>query len=52
MIEGWDAPFYYSGFAQGVLLDRLMPDWKARLWSEDAWLEDLLAEAVQVVGGS
>jgi hypothetical protein len=38
--------FYYSGMAQAVLLDRLMPEWKARAWSEGVWLEDLLAEAV------
>ncbi|MFO7743745.1 MAG: hypothetical protein R6X31_15710, partial [Anaerolineae bacterium] len=40
--------FYYSGFAQGVLLDRLMPDWKSRVWDEDVWLETLLAEAVEL----
>jgi hypothetical protein len=39
--------FYYSGMAQAVLLDRLMPDWKVRAWSEGVWLEDLLAEAVR-----
>ncbi len=38
--------FYYSGWAQAVLLDRLYPEWKARLFDEGAWLEDLLAEAV------
>jgi len=41
-----DVRFYYSGMAQAVLLDRLMPGWKARVWDEDVWLEDLLAEAV------
>jgi hypothetical protein len=39
--------FYYSGFAQAVLLDRLMPNWKERMWSEGVWLENLLGEAVQ-----
>jgi hypothetical protein len=39
--------FYYSGMAQGVLLDRFAPGWKAQAWSEGAWLEDLLAQAVQ-----
>jgi hypothetical protein len=39
--------FYYSGMAQAVLLDRWMPDWKARIWEEGVWLEDLLAEAVK-----
>lgn len=38
--------FYYSGFAQALLLDRLMPDWKVGVWDDDVWLEDLLAEAV------
>jgi hypothetical protein len=42
--------FYYSGMAQAVLLDRLMPGWKSRVWDEDVWLEDLLIEAVN--GGS
>ncbi len=36
--------FYYTGMAQGVLLDRLMPDWKSRILVEDVWLEDLLAQ--------
>ncbi|MFQ5592742.1 MAG: hypothetical protein ACE5HA_01200 [Anaerolineae bacterium] len=36
--------FYYTGMAQGVLLDRLMPDWKTRILVEDVWLEDLLAQ--------
>ncbi len=38
--------FYYSGWAQAVLLDRLSPGWKARLFDDGVWLEDLLAEAV------
>ncbi len=37
--------FYYSGFAQGVLLDHLMPNWKNRILQGE-YLEDLLAEAV------
>jgi hypothetical protein len=37
-----DGRFYYSGMAQAVLLDRLMPDWKSRALSEDIFLEDLL----------
>ncbi|MCL4561008.1 MAG: hypothetical protein M1281_10375 [Chloroflexi bacterium] len=39
--------FYYTGMAQGVLLDRLMPDWKTRILQGNDWLEDLLAEAVR-----
>ena len=37
--------FYYTGMAQAVLLDRLLPGWKARAM-QNAFLEDLLAEAV------
>jgi hypothetical protein len=42
-----DGRFYYSGFAQAVLLDRLAPGWKAQLFDEGAWLEELLAQAVE-----
>ena len=41
-----EARFYQSGFGQAVLLDRFMPGWKTRAFSEDVWLEDLLAEAL------
>lgn len=41
-----DIRFYYSGFAQAALLDRLMPDWKERVMGPGVYLEDLLAEAV------
>lgn len=41
-----DGRFYYSGFAQAVMLDRLAPGWKERLFEDNVWLEDLLAEAV------
>lgn len=37
-----DGRFYYSGMAQAVLLDRLMPDWKREALSEGVFLEDLL----------
>lgn len=40
-----DVRFYYTGWAQGLLLDRFMPDWKEQVM-HGAWLEDLLAEAV------
>lgn len=39
--------FYYSGMAQGFLLDRLSPGWRERVWPPEGWLEDLLAEALQ-----
>ncbi len=38
--------FYYTGLAQAVLLDRLLPGWKGRALSAGAMLEDLLREAV------
>ena len=41
-----DGRFYYSGFAQAALLDRLAPGWKDQLFTEGVWLEDLLAEAL------
>ena len=42
-----DIRFYYSGFAQGVLLDRFLPGWKERLWAEEIWLDELLAQALE-----
>ena len=42
-----DMRFYYSGWAQAVLLDRLSPGWKARALQPGVYLEDLLAEAVR-----
>lgn len=42
-----DGRFYYSGMAQAVLLDQLMPDWKDRLFEDGVWLEDLLTEALK-----
>lgn len=38
--------FYYSGMAQAILLDRLLPDWKERAFDPGVMLEDLLREAV------
>jgi hypothetical protein len=43
-----DGRFYYSGMAQAVLLDRLMPGWKARAMQDSVFLEALLAEAVDM----
>lgn len=40
-----DGRFYYSGYAQAVLLDRLAPDWKSRVFEPGVFLEDLLAQA-------
>lgn len=41
-----DGRFYYSGFAQAALLDRLSPGWKDLIFDDDIYLEDLLAQAV------
>ena len=38
--------FYYTGMAQGVLLDRLLPDWKEQIFAEGVFLEDILETAV------
>ena len=38
--------FYYSGMAQAVLLDRLLPDWKEKIFAPEVTLEDLLRQAV------
>lgn len=41
-----DGRFYYSGFAQAALLDRLYPEWKSVIFDEGVYLEDLLAQVV------
>lgn len=38
--------FYYTGSAQGLLLDRLMPDWKTKVQAEGKSLQNLLEENV------
>jgi hypothetical protein len=38
---------YYSGMAAGVMLDRLSPGWKSRMFSPDASLTSLMEEALQ-----
>jgi len=40
-----ESMFYYSGWAQAELLDRLHANWKARIFDEGVYLEDLLWEA-------
>ncbi|KAA3660068.1 MAG: hypothetical protein DWQ04_20460 [Chloroflexi bacterium] len=42
-----DGRFYYTGMAQAVLLDRLMPGWKALAMDDGVALEGLLETAVQ-----
>lgn len=37
-----DGRFYYSGMAQAMLLDSLLPGWKARAFQPGVYLEDLL----------
>jgi len=41
-----DGRFYYSGMAQAVLLDRLLPGWKVQALQDGLFLEGLLATAV------
>ncbi|HLO18201.1 MAG TPA: hypothetical protein VK206_25440 [Anaerolineales bacterium] len=38
--------FYYSGFAQAILLDRLLPSWRTSVISEGTPLEELLQDAI------
>jgi hypothetical protein len=38
--------FYYTGSAQAFLLDRLLPDWKAKVQMENASLQELLETSV------
>jgi hypothetical protein len=38
--------FYYTGSAQGLLLDRLAPGWKGKVQNERAAVQDLLAKAI------
>ena len=45
-----DVRFYYTGLAQATLLDRLLPAWKGLVMTKDAWLEDLLGQAVEPAG--
>jgi hypothetical protein len=42
-----DGRFYYSGLAQAVLLDHLLPGWKVQALDEGLSLEELLASTVQ-----
>jgi hypothetical protein len=39
--------FYYSGHLQAVVLDRLLPGWKAQAFNGEVFLEELLREAVR-----
>ena len=41
-----DGRFYYSGMAQAMLLDRLLPNWQEQVWAEGVFLDDLLVRAV------
>ena len=38
--------FYGVGLGKGLLLDRLMPDWKKHYFDGNVWLDDLLARAL------
>jgi peroxiredoxin len=38
--------FYHLGLGKGLLLDRLMPDWKTRYFAPNVWLNDLLMTAL------
>jgi len=38
--------FYHLGLGKGLLLDRLLPDWKTRLFAPNVWLDDLVFTAL------
>lgn len=38
--------FYHLGLGKGLLLDRLMPDWKTRYFAPGVWLNNLVFEAL------
>ena len=38
--------FYHLGLGKGLLLDRLMPDWKTRYFAPNVWLNDFLMTAL------
>jgi peroxiredoxin len=38
--------FYHLGLGKGLLLDRLMPDWKTRYFAPNVWLNNLLMMAL------
>lgn len=40
--------FYYSGFAQAALLDRLLPGWKERIFADGVYLDDLIQQAINL----
>jgi len=42
-----DGRFYYSGMAQAVMLDHLLPGWKDQVWDANVFLDDLLAGVVE-----
>jgi len=44
--QGGDLRFYLSGVAQAMLLDRLLPGWKAKALEEKSNLEDFLRAAI------
>ncbi len=41
-----ETKFYYSGMAQAMLLDSMMPDWKTQIFQPGTTLEQLLQKAV------
>jgi hypothetical protein len=38
--------FYHLGLGKGLLLDRLLPGWKARYFTKGIWLDELIVEAL------
>jgi hypothetical protein len=44
--DGFRGRYYLLGAGQAFLLDRIMPDWKTRVFNQKLSLEDLLEQAV------
>ncbi len=42
-----DSRLYYTGMVQAILLDRLMPNWKERVFQEGITLEELLRDSIE-----
>ncbi|MDQ3918910.1 MAG: TlpA family protein disulfide reductase [Acidobacteriota bacterium] len=38
--------FYHLGLGKGLLLDKLVPDWKSRYFAPGVWLDDLIFAAL------
>ncbi len=47
-MDDGDGRFYYTGMAQAIILDRLLPEWKTMAMNEDVFLENLIVIAIEL----